>query len=65
MAASGWQIGDPAKAARAMLQLALSDNPPAHLLLGSDALRLVEEKMKSLRTEFDAWKSITLSTDAA
>ncbi|HEY3679961.1 MAG TPA: oxidoreductase [Bradyrhizobium sp.] len=65
MAASGWQIGDPGKAARAMLQLALSDNPPAHLLLGSDALRLVEEKMKSLQADVDAWKSITLSTDAA
>jgi hypothetical protein len=65
MEASGWQIGDPGKAARAMLNIALSDDPPAHLLLGSNALRLVEEKMKSLQAEFDAWKSVTLSTDAA
>jgi NAD(P)-dependent dehydrogenase (short-subunit alcohol dehydrogenase family) len=60
---SGRQLGDPEKAARAMLKLALSDNPPAHLLLGSDAMRLVEEKMKSLQDEFDAWKSVSLSTD--
>jgi len=60
---SGWQIGDPAKAAQAMLKVALSDNPPAHLLLGSDAARLVDEKIKSLQAEFDAWKAVTLSTD--
>jgi NAD(P)-dependent dehydrogenase (short-subunit alcohol dehydrogenase family) len=65
MEMSGWQVGDPQKAARAMLKLAVSDNPPAHLLLGSDAVRLVEEKMKSLQTEFDAWKSVSLSTDIA
>ena len=29
-----------------MLKVALSDNPPAHLLLGSDAVRLVEEKIE-------------------
>jgi NAD(P)-dependent dehydrogenase (short-subunit alcohol dehydrogenase family) len=63
MELSGWQVGDPKKAARAMLQLALSDDPPAHLLLGSDAVRLVEDKMKSLQAEFDAWKSVSLSTD--
>jgi NAD(P)-dependent dehydrogenase (short-subunit alcohol dehydrogenase family) len=61
--ASGWQIGDPAKAAAAMLKVALSDNPPAHLLLGSDAVRLVGEKMKSLQADFDAWKGVSLSTD--
>jgi short-subunit dehydrogenase len=63
MEASGWQIGDPAKAAQAMLKVALSDNPPAHLLLGSDAVRLVDEKMKSLQADFDAWKNLSLSTD--
>jgi NAD(P)-dependent dehydrogenase (short-subunit alcohol dehydrogenase family) len=62
---SGWQVGDPAKAAQAMLKVALSDNAPAHLLLGSDAVRLVDEKMKSLQAEFDAWKSVSLSTDVA
>jgi NAD(P)-dependent dehydrogenase (short-subunit alcohol dehydrogenase family) len=40
MELSGRQIGDPAKAAQAMLKVALSDNPPVHLLLGSDAARL-------------------------
>jgi NAD(P)-dependent dehydrogenase (short-subunit alcohol dehydrogenase family) len=65
MELSGWQIGDPKKAARAMLKVALSVDPPAHLLLGSDAVRLVEEKMKSLQADFEAWKSVSLSTDVA
>ncbi|OKO78786.1 oxidoreductase [Bradyrhizobium sp. NAS96.2] len=65
MEMSGRQVGDPKKAAQAMLKLALSADPPAHLLLGSDAVRLVEDKMKLLQAEFDAWKSVSLSTDVA
>ncbi len=42
---SGKQLGDPAKAARAMLTAIYSDSPPAHLLLGSDALSLVRQKL--------------------
>jgi NAD(P)-dependent dehydrogenase (short-subunit alcohol dehydrogenase family) len=64
MELSGWQVGDPAKAAQAMLKVAMSDNPPVHLLLGSDAIRLVDDKMKSLQADFNAWKSVSLSTDA-
>jgi NAD(P)-dependent dehydrogenase (short-subunit alcohol dehydrogenase family) len=60
---SGKQIGDPRKAAQAMLKLIASDHPPAHLLLGSDAVRLVDEKMKEIQSDFDAWKSVSLSTD--
>jgi NAD(P)-dependent dehydrogenase (short-subunit alcohol dehydrogenase family) len=62
---SGKQIGDPTKAAHAMLKVAMSDNPPAHLLLGSDAVRLVEEKIKALQADFEAWKNVSLSTDFA
>jgi NAD(P)-dependent dehydrogenase (short-subunit alcohol dehydrogenase family) len=65
MEMSGRQLGDPKKAAQAMLKLALSADPPAHLLLGSDAVRLVEDKMKLLQAEFAAWKSVSLSTDIA
>jgi NAD(P)-dependent dehydrogenase (short-subunit alcohol dehydrogenase family) len=60
---SGNQVGDPQKAAHAMLKLVASDNPPAHLLLGSDAVRLVDEKMKALQSEFAARMSLSLSTD--
>jgi len=60
---SGSQPGDPAKAAAAILALVASPNPPAHLLLGSDALRLVEEKLATLRADIEGWKHLTLSTD--
>lgn len=60
---SGNQIGDPKKAARAMLEVAASDTPPAHVLLGSDVLQLVDEKIKALQSDFAAWMSLTLSTD--
>ena len=60
---SGQQLGDPQKAAQAILKLARNGTPPAHLLLGSDALKLADEKLALLRAEFDAWKDVTLSTD--
>jgi NAD(P)-dependent dehydrogenase (short-subunit alcohol dehydrogenase family) len=60
---SGNQIGDPKKAARAMLEVAASDTPPAHVLHGSDAVQLVDEKMKALQSDFAAWMSLSLSTD--
>ncbi|ANN76300.1 oxidoreductase [Bordetella flabilis] len=60
---SGRQLGDPVKAARAMLSIIDADEPPAHLLLGSDALGMVREKFSLLSAELDAWESVTRSTD--
>jgi NAD(P)-dependent dehydrogenase (short-subunit alcohol dehydrogenase family) len=60
---SGRQPGDPARAAQVLLQLVASDAPPAHLLLGSDALRLVGEKLDALRAEIAAWEAVSRSTD--
>ncbi|HDR8857602.1 short-chain dehydrogenase [Burkholderia territorii] len=60
---SGRQPGDPAKAARAMLAIIEADHPPAHLLLGSDALRLVRAKWSALEDEIRTWEALTVSTD--
>ena len=60
---SGKQLGDPAKAARAMLDVIDSDSPPAHLLLGSDAIDLVRQKLSLLALEIDQWEATTRSTD--
>lgn len=62
-AKSGKQLGDPQKAAKAILQLIGSEKPPAHLLLGSDALALVRAKLAELSAEMDAWETVSLSTD--
>lgn len=60
---SGKQLGDPQKAALAMLQLIESTNPPAHLLLGSDALKLVRDRLAQMTADIDAWESVSVSTD--
>jgi len=59
----GKQPGDPARAAQAILRLVDSDNPPAHLLLGSDALALVRAALTKRLAEIDAWEAVTRSTD--
>jgi NAD(P)-dependent dehydrogenase (short-subunit alcohol dehydrogenase family) len=60
---NGKQLGDPRKAARAMLTAIAADRPPAHLLLGSDALGLVRDKLSAFGDEIRAWEAVTVSTD--
>src|SRR5476651_1784146 len=60
---SGKQLGDPEKAALAMLKLIESDNPPAHLLLGSDAVKLVRDKLAQMQKDITQWEATSVSTD--
>ena len=60
---SGRQAGDPAKAARVVLELVELEEPPTHLLLGSDALKLVKERLAALHDEIEAWGPVSRSTD--
>jgi NAD(P)-dependent dehydrogenase (short-subunit alcohol dehydrogenase family) len=60
---SGQQAGDPARAARAILKAVEANDPPVHLLLGNDALKLVRDKLNSLGKEIDTWESVTRSTE--
>jgi NAD(P)-dependent dehydrogenase (short-subunit alcohol dehydrogenase family) len=60
---SGRQNGDPDRAARVVLDLLAMDNPPVHLLLGSDALGLVEPALQARLDEIRSWEAITRSTD--
>lgn len=62
-ARSGKQLGDPAKAGQAILALVELSEPPAHLLLGSDALGLVRDKLTAMAADIDRWESLTRSTD--
>jgi NAD(P)-dependent dehydrogenase (short-subunit alcohol dehydrogenase family) len=59
----GKQIGDPDRAARAIIAALRADNPPLHLLLGSDALRRAREKLDAVIEEIDRWEDVTRSTD--
>jgi NAD(P)-dependent dehydrogenase (short-subunit alcohol dehydrogenase family) len=60
---NGRQPGDPQKAARALLEIIASNDPPVHLLLGSDALQLVRAKIKSLEQDMERWEALSRSTD--
>ena len=62
-AAAGRQIGDPARAASAILTVVDAPEPPRHLLLGSDALRRAREKLDSVIDEIDRWEGVTRGTD--
>ncbi|MDF3983418.1 oxidoreductase [Luteibacter sp. PPL201] len=62
-AKSGRQLGDPVKAARAILSLLEVPAPPAHLLLGSDAFGLVQGKLEAMQADIAAWEAVTRSTD--
>ena len=59
----GKQPGDPQKAAQAMLDIVDNPKPPLRLLLGSDALQMLRQKLNSLQANISAMESVTLSTD--
>ncbi|MFJ4188236.1 oxidoreductase [Kitasatospora sp. NPDC089509] len=61
--ASGRQLGNPAKAAAALPRILDEPHPPAHLVLGSDALRLVRAGREAVQSDLDAWEDLSLSTD--
>ncbi|MBO9728428.1 MAG: SDR family NAD(P)-dependent oxidoreductase [Chitinophaga sp.] len=55
--------GDPEKAATAILRLVNSSTPPVHLLLGSDALKRLEQVMEEHQQEMEKWRPLSISTD--
>ncbi|TPG38128.1 oxidoreductase [Flavobacterium pectinovorum] len=58
----GEQIGDPEKAAAAMIAIVAMPEPPLHLLLGNDAYQRANAKIQSLEKEFKQWETITNAT---
>jgi NAD(P)-dependent dehydrogenase (short-subunit alcohol dehydrogenase family) len=59
----GNQPGDPVKAAAVIVQVASLDEPPFRLLLGTDAVRAVEQADLA-RLEADRkWRHLSVSTD--
>jgi NAD(P)-dependent dehydrogenase (short-subunit alcohol dehydrogenase family) len=57
-------LGDPVKAARAILHAASLDVPPVRLLLGSDAVHLAERLATARNAEDAKWRTLSVSTDA-
>jgi NAD(P)-dependent dehydrogenase (short-subunit alcohol dehydrogenase family) len=59
----GQENSDPAKVAQVILRLAQSDRLPAHLLLGSDAVRYADEAEAARAAEAEHWREISVTTD--
>ncbi len=60
---SGNQPGDPVKAAKAMILVTETENPPLRLLLGKAALKGARIKLDELKHDFDTWADVTEGAD--
>lgn len=56
-------LGNPDKAAQVIIDLVKHSEPPVHLVLGSDAVAILEVVDADRKAEFEKWKSISISTD--
>lgn len=56
-------MGDPAKAAKVMVDLVNHPNPPVHLVLGSEAATILKMADENRKEEFEKWLDVTVSTD--
>jgi NAD(P)-dependent dehydrogenase (short-subunit alcohol dehydrogenase family) len=58
---NGTQVGDPGKLARALVQLADSDEPPLRWAAGEDVVEGVEDKARLLLVQADAHRELSTS----
>ena len=60
---SGAALGDPAKVARVVLEVAGMDDPPLRLILGSEAYAYASAAARARAESDAAWHQLTISTD--
>ena len=60
---SSTPLGDPVKAAQAILTISRAPDPPLRLLLGSDAYAIARAADQAKIASDETWKELTLSTD--
>jgi NAD(P)-dependent dehydrogenase (short-subunit alcohol dehydrogenase family) len=58
-------MGDPARAAKVMIDLVDHPEPPVHLVLGSEAIGLVKQADAARKAELEKWLPVSTSTDHA
>ena len=56
-------LGNPDKAAKVIIDLVEHPEPPVHLVLGSDAVAILEVVDADRKSEFEKWKSVSITTD--
>jgi NAD(P)-dependent dehydrogenase (short-subunit alcohol dehydrogenase family) len=59
----GQENSDPGKVAQIILRLADSDHLPAHLLLGSDAIKYAAQAGATRAADAEQWREISISAD--
>jgi hypothetical protein len=59
----GEENSDPVKVAQVVLRLAASDQLPAHLLLGSDAIQYAAQADATRTADAERWREVSVSTD--
>ena len=59
----GHECSDPVKVAQIILRLATADRLPAHLLLGSDAVKHAGDANATRTADADRWRDVSVSTD--
>jgi hypothetical protein len=59
----GTQAGDPAKGAKAMYKLAVMEDPPLRVVIGSDAYKAILEKLDTYSANYRKFEELSNSTD--
>ncbi|MFY1687580.1 oxidoreductase [Plantactinospora sp. WMMB782] len=62
-AMDGTQPGDPAKAARVIVEVLDAAEPPLRLALGQDAVRSIRAAQQRRRADLDGWEELSRRTD--
>lgn len=63
LAMPGSQLGDPGRAATAIIEVAVTGNAPMHQLLGSDSYQLAGARLEALGDDVEAGRALAVTTD--
>ncbi|MET8360180.1 SDR family NAD(P)-dependent oxidoreductase [Micromonospora sp. NPDC005171] len=63
LAMPGTQLGDPAKAATAIITIAQSSTAPLHQILGSDSYALAKSRIEALTNNIETGHTLAATTD--
>ncbi|MGX1613150.1 SDR family NAD(P)-dependent oxidoreductase [Micromonospora chalcea] len=65
LAMPGSQLGDPVKAAAAIIEVAVGGAAPLHQVLGSDSYALAKARVEALAGDIEAGRELAFTTDVA
>jgi len=59
----GTQAGDPPKGAKAMYELAVMEDPPLRVVIGTDAYKAINAKIQTYSENYKKYEKLSNSTD--